>query len=246
MLNVRMLDAAILSEPTQTPDLDRAAIRKAVPAGIAQVLFVLRFLIDYACHVAAKAEICATLGDLRPVTIPFAKSIQIDQLIIRVARGLKRALALQDMLRQRAATGRDIEPVQRRRSGPGGGGSQQNGQDKDKPQQPERLPSAAEIAEELRRRPIGDVVATICHDIGIVPSDMTPEQWQALRAVIVTYGGSLGKLLPAMENSLVAQVQSGGDDPDPDAAPPWPAILPRPVPDWHAFRDWQSTGPPGA
>jgi hypothetical protein len=240
-----MLDAAILSEPTQTPDLDRAAIRRAVPAGIAQVLYVLRFLIDYACHVAAKAEMCAMMDDLRPVIVPFAKSIQIDQLIIRVARGIKRALALQDMLRERAVTGRDIEPVQRRqRSGSGGGGSQRNGQDKDKPPQPERLPSAAEIAAELERKPIGAVVAAICHDIGIVPSDMTPEQWQALRAVISTYGGSQAKLWPAIANSLVAQTEAAGDDPD--GAPPWPAILPRPTPDWHAFRDWQSTGPPGA
>lgn len=238
-----MLDAAILSEPTQTPDQDRAAIRKAVPAGIAQVLFVLRFLIDYACHVAAKAELCAAVNDLRPVIVPFAKSIRIDQLIIRIARGLKRALALQEMLHQRAATGQDIEPVQRRqRSGSGGGGAKQNGQDKEKPLQPERLPSAAEIAKELQHRPIGDLVATICHDIGIVPSDMTPDQYQALQAVIVTYGGSLGKLFPALANSLVAQVQSGGEDPD--APPPWPAILPRATPAWHAFRDWQSTGPP--
>src|SRR3569623_2066349 len=104
-----MLDAAILSEPTPTPDKDRAAIRKAVPFGISQVLYVVRFLIDYACHIAAKAEECAVRGDISPVTIPFVKTIEIDQLIIRVARGLRRALMLREMLVERAATGADNE-----------------------------------------------------------------------------------------------------------------------------------------
>jgi hypothetical protein len=104
-----MLDAATCSEPTPTPDLDRAAIRKAVPPGIAQVLYVLRFLIDYACQAAAFAEECAMRGDIRPAAVPFGKGITIEALIIRIASGLKRALALREMLRQRAATGQDIE-----------------------------------------------------------------------------------------------------------------------------------------
>lgn len=207
-----MLDAATLSEPTPTPDQDRAASRKAVPPGIAQVLYVLRFLIDYACHIAAFAEECAVRGDISPVTVRFGKSIAIEQLIIRVASGLRRALMLQEMLQQRAATGCDIEPVQRRPSGPSGR-SKQDGEDQDKPPKTERLPSAEEIAAELQRKPIGEVVAQICHDIGIVPSDLTQEQWDALQAVIATYGGSTMRLWPAIQHDLEAQWEAVMLDP---------------------------------
>jgi hypothetical protein len=238
-----MLDAAILSEPTPTPDLDRAAIRRAVPAGIAQVLYVLRFLIDYACHVAAFAEECAMQGDIRPVAVPFGKGITIEALIIRVASGLKRALALREMLQQRAETGCDIEPVQRGASGPSGR-SRPDGEDRDKPPETERLPSAAEIAAELERKPIGAVVADICHDIGIVPSDLTREQWDALQAVISTYGGSQAKLWPAMQHTIEAQMEAVMLDPVHAPEPHLP-LIPRGSPaDRRGVS--QATGPPGA
>ena len=71
-----MLDAAILSEPTPTPDSDRADIRKAVPAGIAQVLYVVRFLISFTCHMGRLAEECSMRSDIRPATMPFPKTIE--------------------------------------------------------------------------------------------------------------------------------------------------------------------------
>jgi len=235
-----MLDAAILSEPAPTPDTDRAAIRKAVPAGIAQVLYVVRFLISFACHMGRLAEECAMRGDLRPATKPFPKTIEIEALIIRIARGLKRALALRDMLQQRAATGCDIEPVQRRPSGPGGRSSPDR--ETDKPPHVERLPSAAEIAAELEHRPIGAIVADICHDIGIVPSDLTREQWHALQAVISTYGGSQAKLWPAMKHTIEAQMEAVMLDPEHAPEPHLP-LIPRGSPaDRRGVS--QATGPP--
>jgi hypothetical protein len=201
-----MPDAALPAQPAQAT----GAVRTAVPPGIAQVLYVLNFLIAYACHIAAAAEHCAVRGDISPVAIAFAKGITVEALIIRVARGLRRALALQEMLRQRAATGQDIAPVPPRRSGGGGGHSRPA---KDRPPQPERLPSAAEIAAELQRRPVGAIVAQICHDIGIAPEDLTEAQWDALQAVIDTYGGSREKLWPSMRNRIVARFEAYAADP---------------------------------
>ena len=211
-----------------------------MPAGIAQVLYVLRFLIDYACHVAAFAEECAMHGDIRPVAVPFGKGITIEALIIRVARGLKRALALRDMLQQRAETGCDIERVQRRASGPGGRSSPDG--ETDKPPHVERLPSAAEIAAELEHRPIGAIVADICHDIGIVPSDLTREQWHALQAVISTYGGSQAKLWPAMQHTIEAQMEAVMLDPEHAPSPHLP-LIPCDVP-VNRGRPLAGTGPP--
>jgi hypothetical protein len=210
------------------------------PPGIAQVLYVLRFLIDYACQAAAFAEECAMRGDIRPAAVPFGKGITIEALIIRIASGLKRALALRDMLEQRAATGQDIEPVQRRPSGPSGR-SKRDGE-QDKPPHVERLPSAAEIAAELERKPIGAVVADICHDIGIVPSDLTREQWHALQAVISTYGGSQAKLWPAMQHTIEAQMEAVMLDPEHAPEPHLP-LIPRGSPaDRRGVS--QATGPP--
>ena len=195
-----------------------------MPPGIALALSVVRMLIAYACHIARKAEECAVRGDISPVTINFGKGIAIDQLIIRVARGLRRALMLQEMLEQCATTGRDLAPVARRESGPSGG-SRRGGQDKDKPPHVERLPSVAEIAAELERKPLGVVVADICHDIGIVPSDLTEEQWDALQTVILTYGGTTGRLWPAMKHNMEAQMERVMLDPK-NAPRPYIPLVP--------------------
>jgi hypothetical protein len=237
-----MLDAAILSEPTPTPDTDRAAIRKAVPPGIAQVLYVVRFLISYACHIAATAEKCSVRGDISPVSIPFPKCIDICALIIRVARGLKRALALQEMLEQRAATGADIEPVERRPH-PHAGGSRRGSGAPDKQPKAERLPSAAEIAAELQRRSIGAIVADICHDIGIVPSDLTDEQWDALQWVIHEYGGNLLRLWPAMKNTIEAQMEAVMLDPA-NAPDPQLPLIPWTRAIRYGAAEVRRTGPP--
>lgn len=218
-----MPDVALRSEPTPTPDTGRAVTGTEVPSGIAIALYVVRFLIAYACHIAAKAEECAVRGDIRPVTLPFDKSIAIDQLIIRVARGLRRALMVQQMLQQRAATGRDLEPVARREH-PHAGGTRKNGQNQEKPPKPERLPSEAEIAAELQRRPLGAIVADICADIGIVPSDLTDEQWNALQWVIHEFGGDRMKLWPAMRNRMVADMAEVAVNPH--AETPWLPMIP--------------------
>ena len=45
-----------------------------------------------------------------------------------------------------------------------------------------RLPTPAEIAAEVRRRPIGAVLADICRDLGIMPSDPL---WRELQRAII-------------------------------------------------------------
>ena len=215
-----MSEAASLSPPTQS---QTRALRTAVPPGIAQVLYVLRFLIDYACNLAATAEHCAIDDDIAPVGLSFPKGITFAALIIRVARGIKRALALQEMLLQRAATGQDIVPVPPPRERSGASGKR----NKDKPPQDERLPSAAEIAAELQRRPVGAIVAEICHDIGIAAEDLTEEQWDALQAVIDTYGGDRMKLFPAVRNRLNARFEAYIADPEHVEQPSHIPLIPR-------------------
>ena len=55
-----------------------------------------------------------------------------------------------------------------------------------------RLPTPGDIAAEIRRRPAGAVLADICRDLGIVPSNPL---WRELSAAIISYGGNLATLL---------------------------------------------------
>ena len=54
-----------------------------------------------------------------------------------------------------------------------------------------RLPTEAEIAEEVRRRPIGAVIVDISCDLGIAPGDLDRGFWDEINLAIIMYGGSL-------------------------------------------------------
>ena len=68
-------------------------------------------------------------------------------------------------------------PAQRRRTRPSG---------TDDDDALARTPTPEQIAEEIRRRPIGEVICDICRDLGIVPAHPL---WQELREAIIFEGG---------------------------------------------------------
>jgi hypothetical protein len=89
-----------------------------------------------------------------------------------------------------------------------------------------RLPTPAQIAAEVRRRPIGAVIADICRDLGIMPSHPL---WRELSLVIIRHGGSLARLVKDILDQafpLAATARSRSPAP--------PQRFPAPVP----------TGPP--
>ncbi len=54
------------------------------------------------------------------------------------------------------------------------------------------LPTPEQIAAEVRRRPVGAVIADICRDLGILPNHPL---WRDLSLVIIRHGGSLAALV---------------------------------------------------
>jgi hypothetical protein len=56
------------------------------------------------------------------------------------------------------------------------------------------MPTAEEIAAEVRRRPVGAVLADICLDLGIIPADPL---WRELSLAIMTNGGNMVRLFKA-------------------------------------------------
>ena len=55
-----------------------------------------------------------------------------------------------------------------------------------------RYTSEEQIAAEIRRRPIGAVIADICRDLGIRPGN---KLWSELRHLVLRHGGSLARLV---------------------------------------------------
>jgi hypothetical protein len=89
------------------------------------------------------------------------------------------------------------------------------------------LLTSEQIAAELRRRPIGAVIADICRDLGIMPSNPL---WPELQHLIIRYGGNLANLVrDILERAFPRPAASG--------PPAWPAAsMQSPAP--------AGTGPP--
>ena len=76
-----------------------------------------------------------------------------------------------------------------------------------------RLPTSEEIAEEVRHRPIGAVLADICRDLGIVPSHPL---WLELMVLVPEHGGNFPALFEDIWDRVLPQT---GRHP-PGASPP--------------------------
>ena len=87
-----------------------------------------------------------------------------------------------------------------------------------------RLPTEAEIAADVRRRPVGAVIVDICRDLGIRPGDCDRPFWDELCHAIIAYGGSLAGFLDRLNKRPFAD--GSGDHPD-QAGPAWPTAPPR-------------------
>ena len=225
-----MFMSAAAQAPAPTPDPPR--VTADMPAAIGRVLSVVRRLIDYGRQLAAKVQQRAAAPGFALFARPFGTA-DLTVILARIISGLRRAAALETRLCQRAASGRDLVPIRlpairaARQSAP-----------PDVPPEPQpvaptedprlaRLPTEAEIAAEVRRRPIGAVIVDICRDLGIGPGRLDRAFWEELQRAIILYGGSLVRFV---DNLLDPGRRA--DDP----GPRWPAAAPRsPTP---------ATGPP--
>src|SRR5271157_4291855 len=165
------------------PHQDRPAANDG-PRGTGFLLGLVRKLIDYGKQLAAALQ--------QPAPAPrFAGPINIGLLLARIAGGLQRAAALEARLLRRARGEETETPAPTRAAAA--------------PRQPRvtqpaprpaadtdpRLPTQEQIAAQVRRRPIGAVLADICRDLGIVPSNPL---WRQLTRAVIANGGSLAAL----------------------------------------------------
>ncbi len=188
-----MFAPAATAEPISQAGAHQDPARAAVPPRIAALLGMLRFLITFGRDLATTLQNQAAPAILRAPT-SFGTS---DRTVIlaRIMRGLLRADALYRFLLQRAATGRDVTPPAVRTPSPRQPGAARRTEPRrvtqDAAPNGMYLPTMKELAAEVRRRPIGAVLADICDDLGLTPGQLGHARWEELRHAIAEYGGNL-------------------------------------------------------
>ena len=158
------------------------------PSRSFRLLDLVRKLIDYG------RELAATIRQRTAADPIFAKArfgtTDLALLFARIARGLQLANALEARV-LRSAAQLDAGPAQgRARSAPRAPAAPRVAAEADPGLA--HLPTPEQIAAEVRRKPIGAVIADICRDLGITGSHPL---WREVQRAIIMHGGNLARLV---------------------------------------------------
>jgi hypothetical protein len=229
--------------------------QRAVPGRIGQVLAMVHTLIAYGRNLAATLQLHAPAPHLLPyfdfIALAFDTS-NLPLILTRITRGLLRAAALQERLRQRAARGHDFKTRPGARCQPS--------QHKPRDARPAvRRPAPArgpfiyspptleQIAAEDRRRPIAAVLADICRDLGIDPAQLDHAAWVELCRDIIDYRGNLVTLQSTRWHRTADHANWVGRKSEAHSAVPTEqplTTLPAPREPSPQSKTFASTGPP--
>ncbi len=191
--------------PTATTPPDPLRPAAAMPAAIGRVLIVVRKLIDYGKQLADTLQQRATAPGFARFARRFGTA-DVAAILARITNGLLRAAALEARLCRRAERGQDLTSTPMRFPDTGGprparqnapSSTRPEPQSTDDTQDPRlaRLPTADEIAAEVRTRPVGVVIADICRDLGVAPGELDRAFWEELNLAIISYGGTYAGVL---------------------------------------------------
>jgi hypothetical protein len=192
----------------------------AVPARIALLLQTIRILLNYGRHLVDTAQRRAARPGFNAIAVCFGTG-QVFTILAHLQRGILRAMALERVLLERAARGRDIrlaEPRERTHAAPATPAARPAAPQPEAqaerqaeapaavkpaprpfrppgPNDPELfMPTLEELEAQVRRRPLGRTIVDICLDLAVVPGFCTGSFWNELFDNIRLYGGSLDTL----------------------------------------------------
>jgi hypothetical protein len=200
------------------------------PSRSGRLLGLVRQLIDYGMFLAATLR-QRGLGNHPAVHGLQFGTANVTLILARIARGLLYAAALQARLHRSAArldapppprapracvasvaTETSEPPASRHRAGP---------RRTDDDALLTHMPTPEQIAAEVRRRPIGEVIADICRDLGIVPAHPL---WRELQRAIIREGGRYAALVIDIlkRPSRLPTPDDWPEEPPPDLWAAWP------------------------
>jgi hypothetical protein len=223
--------AALPDRPDPLPDPAAASTPAPTPTRTGRVLGLLHKLIDYGKEVVQTLQQRGpTSIDIRTITQHFG-TLNIALILMRVVRGLRLATALEARVLAHPRWDDAALAAAADRAAAASAASSERPPRSTEPAAPRTrrplpplsdVPSAEEIAEALRRRPLGAVVADICRDLGLGPSHPL---WREVMDVVTEYGGNFAKLLSDVLDRLFAWMEDpslleddGGEEPWAQAA----------------------------
>ncbi|HEY3845507.1 MAG TPA: hypothetical protein VGL95_00175 [Acetobacteraceae bacterium] len=183
------------------PDANRDGTATSEPYRTLHLLGLIRTIIDYGKQLIVAARHRAGTADFLPFAAPFGTA-SLKLLLARIGCAISRAVHLEQKLQYEAGLGGCYRPEAARpapdrraprarsaaaaRSHDARSHTGRTGPAED----PDlaHLPSVAQIAAEIRRLPLQQVIATICRDLGITPDHVL---WQQLNQALAGFGVSL-------------------------------------------------------
>jgi hypothetical protein len=172
------------------------------------LLHVVRILLTYGRHLIDTVRHRSTAPNFNAIAACFGTD-NLATILAHLNRGILRCVALERILLARAATGRDIDFIERRRSTP---------EPQPTPADPEAntpaaaplpahrhalrpsrrtgwgdpelfMPTLEDLERQMRRRPIGRIVYDICLDLAVVPMLCHSTFWSDLFDIMNWFGG---------------------------------------------------------
>ena len=200
-----MSASATLPVASSAPDPDRAGLDAPAPDAFPQVgrlLGVLRKLVAYGTNLLTILQQGASAQREALARRAFGTK-DLTLIIERIKCGLLRAAGLEVRLSAFVKRGRDLRPAPWRMSMPR---ERKEAADTEAPaaavptqvapsEMVWQLPSAEEIAEQVRTRPLGVVINDICHDLGLQPGMVDGVLWRELADAFVDCGFSLARFV---------------------------------------------------
>lgn len=206
-------------QPQPVPQQDQAA--ETLPPNITQILHILQILLSYGRHLAITLEHRAAARGFSVIAQCFGTA-KVSVILAQLYRGIMRAAALERVLLARAARGRDLTVQQPRSTAPHQAPS--TPAQGTEPQAPPtrtaapvrarhagpaapldlaHLPTMEQLEAEVRRRPIGRVIADICQDLGVAPRLCAGSFWNDIFNALRSYRGNLAHLIGEMRRREV-------------------------------------------